>query len=465
MSLLHHDDSEARLFLEHSTTNLQTLMHLLKANTGSGFWGLAYTVMNAGILLGPIALVIIGIICTHSMKILADSSHALCRRNGKMFLDYGDVTHEAMRLSSVKWFNSYGSVGRAVVNTFLLFIQLGFCSAYFIFIASNVQQVYHNFHKNNTPAIQVFMVILAVFIILYCYIRNLDDLAIFSTVANIIVVVGVIIIYQYLIHGIAEKRTDVSSLPLARNISNLPLFWGPAIYAFESIGTVLPIENKMKHPHDFTKVLYTSMSIVTTVFVTFGTLGYLCFGSGVSDTITLNLPEDQGLYISLKILFSMVMFVSYGLQFYVIIQITWPCVQEYVPENYRVFGEYVFRTTLVLMTLVFAASIPHLGLFISLVGSFAGSVLTLIFPPIIEELTFYNGYGETTSRLRLTKNVLIVVFGILGFIFGTFASIVKIFSAFKSVPDMCMLILDNSTIINTTAIPSCLLLTNSTIHN
>lgn len=36
-----------------------------------------------------------------------------------------------------------------------------------------------------------------------------------------------------------------------------------------------------------------------------------------------------------------------------------------------------------------AELIPHLALFISLVGSVAGSFLTLVFPPMIELLCYY----------------------------------------------------------------------------
>uniref|UniRef100_A0ABM0MZG7 Proton-coupled amino acid transporter 2-like n=1 Tax=Saccoglossus kowalevskii TaxID=10224 RepID=A0ABM0MZG7_SACKO len=260
-----------------------------------------------------------------------------------------------------------------LVNAFLILTQLGFCCVYFVFMADNLQ--------------------------------------------------------QYLIREIINKTHTDKALVYVAGISDLPIFFGSAIYAFEGIGVVLPLENKMKYPNDFKKVLYAGMSLVTGLYLSMGILGYLCFRSSLKDTITLDLPENEGLYLAVKILFSGAIFVSYGLQFYVPVDIIWPTFKNKLPEKYQVFGEYVFRTILVIITLLLAVSIPKLGYFISLVGSLASSALALIFPPILEELTFYKGYSGM-SKLRLLKNVLIITFGLLGFVTGTFVSILDIVEAF-----------------------------------
>ncbi|XP_077983547.1 proton-coupled amino acid transporter 1-like [Glandiceps talaboti] len=424
--------SEGERITEHATSDVQTLMHLLKGNIGTGLLGLAYAVKHAGIVLGPIALFVMAIICIHCMKKLVDCSHKLCEKTSQTSLDYGGVAQEAFQRGPLTCLHSRGHIGRRIVNGFLILTQLGFCCVYFVFMADNFQQVYKHFYGDSTPSVQIFMLILLVPVTLYCFIQNLDDLAIFSMFANIILAIGLIIIYEYLISGIIDNsHHDQFNIDLIAPLPGLPIFFGSAIYAFEGIGVVLPLENKMKHPNHFNTVLFFGMGMVTALYISMGLLGYMCFGDNLSDSITLDLPQDQGLYLAVKILFSGAIFVSYGLQFYVPMDVIWPSVRDKLPPKLRTVGNYVFRTILVLITLGLAAGIPQLGLFISLVGSLASSALALIFPPILEELTYCNGYKDLGSVVRLTKNICICTIGVLGFVFGTFVSVLDIVRAFE----------------------------------
>ena len=76
----------------------------------------------------------------------------------------------------------------------------------------------------------------------------------------------------------------------------LPLFFGTAVYAFEGIGVVLPIENQMKNKSELrgpVGVLNTSMVIVTCLYIAVAFFGYLKYGEDVLGSITLNLPVEQ----------------------------------------------------------------------------------------------------------------------------------------------------------------------------
>lgn len=97
---------------------------------------------------------------------------------------------------------------------------------------------------------------------------------------------------MYLLHDL--PRTDTVK-PVA-SWATLPLYFGTAIYAFEGIGVVLPLENNMRTPQDFggtTGVLNTGMIIVACLYTAIGFFGYLKYGDDVQGSITLNLPPGD----------------------------------------------------------------------------------------------------------------------------------------------------------------------------
>jgi len=69
---------------------------------------------------------------------------------------------------------------------------------------------------------------------------------------------------------------------------------------------------------------------------------------------------------------------------------------------------------------------------IALVGTLSSSAIALIFPPMLEIVTYYHEparYGR--FRWRVGKDVLIMLFGILGFFIGTVTTLVSIVKAFS----------------------------------
>lgn len=78
------------------------------------------------------------------------------------------------------------------------------------------------------------MAILLLPILLSCMIRNLKYLAPLSTIANVLMILGIVITLYYTTQGLPElkEREFVGSW------STLPLFFGTALFAFEGIGLV-----------------------------------------------------------------------------------------------------------------------------------------------------------------------------------------------------------------------------------
>ncbi|XP_071369454.1 proton-coupled amino acid transporter 1 [Centroberyx affinis] len=414
------------------TSFFQTLIHLLKGNIGTGLLGLPLAVKNAGLVLGPVSLLCMGIIAVHCMTLLVKCSHHLSAKVNKPSLTYGEAVQYGME--NVPWLRRHSRWGKRTVNLFLIITQLGFCCAYFVFLSDNVKQVVEaantttfNCHVNLTNQTQVlvpsfdsrlYMLCFLPAIILLVFTPNLKYLAPFSLVANLVMTASLVLIYFYSFANIPYPI----DLPKVGRAKDYPLFFGMAIFAFEGIGVVLPLENKMQRPQSFTLVLYLGMGIVTFLYISLGTVGYICFGEHIGSSITLNLPNCWT-YQAVKLLYSFGIFITFALQFYVPAEILIPPVVARVSERWERPVDLLLRSALVMFTCALAVLVPELDLVISLVGSFSSSFLALVFPPLLQMVTFHS---EGLSPWVALKNVVISLVGLVGFVTGTYIAIEEI---------------------------------------
>ena len=166
------------------------------------------------------------------------------------------------------------------------------------------------------------------------------------------------------------------------------------------------------------------------------------------------------------LMMSLAIFFSYGLQFYVPIELLLPPLKARVSEQWQLTAEFVLRYSIVLFTcklindqksatprvimmsivngkecsnifisyvlVALAAAIPKLDLFISLVGSISSSTLALMAPPIIHSLTYWNDLKSSKyGVLLILRNLFLFCLGFVGFIAGGFVSLSNIIEYFS----------------------------------
>nr|XP_046169708.1 proton-coupled amino acid transporter 4-like [Oncorhynchus gorbuscha] len=210
-------------------------------------------------------------------------------------------------------------------------------------------------------------------------------------------------------------------LSLTSPLGKFPFFFGTAIFAFEGIRVVLPLENQMKEPKRFAMALNIGMGMTIVLYVVLATLGYLHFGDDVKGSITRNLPHNAWYFQMVKILYSFGVFVSFAVQFFVPAEIISPPVQARVRESWSAPCELILRGLLVCLTCAFPVLIPRLDLVISLVGAVSSS--PLVAPPPVELITFSDQLLKPTM---LVKDLVIAV--AVGFLAGTYVTLAEIVS-------------------------------------
>ncbi|GBM16725.1 Proton-coupled amino acid transporter 1 [Araneus ventricosus] len=414
------------------TSNFATLMHLLKGNIGTGILAMPNAVSNAGLLVGSAGIPVLGVICVHCMHLLVISSKTLARKVGVTSLDYSSTAELAFKLGPAK-VQGLASFARFYVNSMLMLTQFGFCCVYFLFVSTSIFEVVRNLHGSSPISAHGYMAMILPIMILFNFIRSLRRLSPFSSIANVLQSAGLVMVLYFLVTG---PRTGYLN-PYTAPLKKLPLYFGTAMYAFEGIGVVLPLENAMATPEDFgglNGVLNTGMVVVACLYTAVGFYGYLKYGDGVKPSITFNLPMGAVSEL-IRLMFALAIFLSYALQLYVPISIIWPYLKkkfnlERFSKKEQLAMEYLLRSLLVFITFLMAIAIPNLDLLISLVGALASSSLALIFPPIIELCTVWNtNMSPKKFKLVLIKDIFIMIFGIFGSIIGTYTVISEIAEA------------------------------------
>ncbi|VDK83444.1 unnamed protein product [Litomosoides sigmodontis] len=420
------DYEETYLFAERTknTNSLspeQAFAHMVKAMLGTGLLSLPLAFKHAGLWLGLVLMIILCAICLYCMRLIVYAAHYICRRNGRDVIDYANVMRSAVE-SGPTWISIYGYFFKQLLNVNMFCAQLGFCCVYFVFMADNLQSFFDMNTIIHLPR-SLWMVLLLIPILSICSIRHLNKLAPFALAANCLYLSAVFI----LLHFFFSHLKPSSNFPAIGEIENIPLYFGTVLFAFEGVAVVLPVENRMTHPQHFIKwngVLNCSCVVVMIIFAMMGFYGYLAVGDEVADTITLNVPHEP-MYQSIKLIFAICVMVSYPLQFFIPMERIEKWVTRKIPVENQVVYIYFARYGIVLLTCAVAELVPHLALFISLIGAFSGSSMALLFPPFID-LLISHSRGKLTLKVWIIDLVL-MLFALIGLVTGTYTALVEIF--------------------------------------
>ncbi|CAH0546039.1 unnamed protein product [Brassicogethes aeneus] len=422
------DDYDPHLHrdVESPTTNAETLIHLLKGCLGTGILAMPEAFKRSGMSCGIVSTFLIGILCAYCLNTLVKSQYVICKRLKVGLLTYPESMKVACEIGP-KCLNRFAPHAPLIVNIFLIVYQLGICCVYIVFVGANVKAVADYYMPPEKQiALPLFMLIFFIpFLAIIC-IRNLKLLAPFSVVANIITFVTFGVVCYYVFQNLPE----FSKYESFGTLVDYPLYFGTTLFSLQAVGVVIALENNMATPKSFLGpfgVLNIGMGLVTVIYVGMGMMGYWQYGKDIKASVTLNFPPADYLAQAINIMYSIAIYISYGLQGFVPVQLLWSnyIVQRLEDSQHKLRWEYLLRFGCVVVTFVLAMTIPLLGLFISLVGSFCLSALGIAFPAIIELCAYWpDKLGP--CRYVLFKDILLIIIGVVGLLAGSYSAILAI---------------------------------------
>jgi len=339
-------------------------MLLLKSFVGTGVLFLPKAYLNGGMLFSNVILLFVAALSYYCFVLLVNSKLAV----DASFGDIGGIL--------------YGKWMRTVILSSIVISQIGFVAAYIVFTSENLQAFFQAVTDCADP-IPIPILILAqmVFFLPFSLLRDISKLGFTALVADAFILIGLVYLYYYDIYTIA-KQGGISDI-INFNKNSWTLFIGTAIFTFEGIGLILPIQESMKNQKQFPAVLAVVMVIITTIFISMGALSYAAYGSATKTVVILNLPQDSKFVNAVQFLYSCAILLSTPLQIFPAIKIT-------ENELFTRSGKYnpfikwqknVFRFFFV----IFCAGVAWIGAndldkFVALVGSFACVPLVYIYP-------------------------------------------------------------------------------------
>ncbi|KAK7914128.1 hypothetical protein PG985_011831 [Apiospora marii] len=384
----------------------KTFFTLLKAFIGTGIMFLPKAFSNGGILFSSITMILVAAISMVSF-------HLLLACKAKYSGGYGELGHAIA-----------GTRMRGLILGSITLSQLGFVCAGIVFVAENILSFLAAVSKSGEPLTTTSIIIIQVLTLIpFAFIRNISKLGPAALFADICIGIGLGYIYYY---DVAKLATEgMAESVVLFNPDKYTLMIGSAIFTFEGIGLILPIQSSMAKPEKFEYLLGTIMLIITIIFTSVGALCYATFGEHTYIEIINNYPQTNKFVNAVQFLYSLAVLVGNPVQLFPAIRIL----------EGKIFGHHsgkkslktkwkknMFRALMVAfcggVSIVGASNLDR---FVALIGSFACVPLVYIYPPYLH----YRGIA--TTRSEKIFDIALMALGLVCMVYTTIVTIVNSF--------------------------------------
>ena len=362
-----------RVVNEEDVSMPLAIANLLPFLLGSATFALPYAVAMGGYATIP-AFAIITILADVTGLLLVDAlydeNRGVARR--RVHMDYVEIAKAVA-----------GKRGAQVLNFTLIFYLYAMNTVNLVLIGRCLYSVLHHVIPLNlitTTAVFSCLVLPTLFI------KTLANLAYLSMMSTICIITG----------GIASQVVFIRHhKDWTNNLHAIPIFdaegfaFGTSVWFFMLIcHSVVPqIENSMKEPRDYPKVLHISHLFSAIIKIYFSITGALTFGRATKPLVSLNIEELSGAAsIVTNIALSGYAITSFPINFYVVCEIfdqfTLKNRHPRLTKGGKYYNIWVLMTRpgLIGIGLAVAVSLPYFGLLVGVIGSLLAIFLVFIFP-------------------------------------------------------------------------------------
>lgn len=380
-------------------SNTKSFFTLLKAFMGTGIIFLPKAFRNGGLLFSIITLVTVSLMTSICFSLLLR-----CKR--EYGGGYGDI---GKRIA--------GSHLRSLILLSLTISQLGFVCAGITFTAENLLSLAENMPVSNSEFLSIGAIVAlqVVLIVPLTFVRRISRLGTVALLANFLILACLAYIYYFDIATIIRRGVE-PSVELF-NPKSYTLTIGSAVFTFEGIGLLLPIQSSMLRPRCFHRLLYIVMIVITLHFIAVGALSYMTFGDQTKTEVISNFPQSDRLVNALQLSYSLAILVGIPVQLFPALGIMEGKIFGHKSgrrDNLTKWKKNIFRCAIVVLcALIATAGAGNLDKFVALIGSFACIPLVYIYP------AYLHWKGVANTRWARSGDCVIMVVGVACMMYTT----------------------------------------------
>lgn len=369
---------------------------LLKSFVGTGVLFLPRAYLNGGMVFSNLVLLGVAALSYYCFVLLVTSR---LKVEGS-FGDMGGVL--------------YGKWLRNLILSSIVISQIGFVAAYIVFTSENLQAFILAVSDCQTHIQVKWLILMQMIIFLpFSLFRDINKLSFTAFIADAFIILGLGYLFYYDV--LTLDKYGLADIILF-NKNDWTLFIGTAIFTFEGIGLIIPIQESMADPRKFPKVMFVVMIIITLLFTVIGAISYAAYGSATETVVLLNLPQDNKLVNGVQFLYSIAIMLSTPLQIFPAIRI----IENGLFTRSGKYNPYIkwqkngFRFAFVILCAIIAwGGADDLDKFVALVGNFACIPLVYIYPPML--------HYRAVARNRWWKisDIVLCIFGFCAMAYTT----------------------------------------------
>ncbi|XP_029171839.1 proton-coupled amino acid transporter-like protein CG1139 [Nylanderia fulva] len=415
------------------------LGQMVKGGFGIGILGMPYTFDHRGLVAGSAATIILFVFCVHFLILFIQSQYKKCQKLKINVLSYPKSTKHALKQGPA-WLQRFIKYVPYFIDILMIIYQLGICSIYIVFIASFIKQITDKYWIPLSTEIHTYLLFLPLALL---NIQNHMLLEPFTILGDCFTIGSLSLLLSIMFYDISS----ITKMDMFGSFRNFAVYFGMTLFALEAISMIIALKKDMKPTLKY-KFLNIGMSLIIILYIIVGFYGYYRYLFKVTEKDTPSTPR-LNLSDNIKIIFMISMIITYTLQTFVPFDILCNICLVHFVEKTRVetrVGDsrgrlvetdveckkkkklikricvYACRAVVIVVPFVLRF-FPKLSHFISLFGALCVSALSVAVPALIEICILWPEKNFDPFKIKLIKNMFLIVFGLVGFCSGIYDSI------------------------------------------